>query len=403
MTVSWLPLRTRVRAMTRLATPPAPLPDEGTWRRGVLLLGAASAAVLVLGLASHLGEPLVAAVLALGLACWLLELFRTPEHIWQEAALLVVTGICGGVLNALVNESSGFLLAYLAAAGLGLRIPLRQAIPALVAVIVALDVGVVTALPHVVTSLTTDDLGVAFTFVVAAATRNARFEHARSAQLLAQLEAARGAEARAAALAERARLAREIHDILAHALSGQVMSLEATKLLAERTGADPRVVEQVERAHRLAKDGLADTRRAVGALRGDLLPGPDRLPDLVDEARSAHGVLATLTVHGEARPLSAEAGLTVYRAAQEALTNTAKHAGRGATLDITLTWASQELELLAVDRPRSAPPQMPASGYGLTGLRERAELAGGMLEARPTADGFELRLVLPYEHEGSLR
>jgi signal transduction histidine kinase len=388
--------------MTSQLTAIAPPPDEGRWRRGVLLLGAASAVVLVVGLASHLGDPLVVALLVLGLACWLAELFRTPPRAWQESALLVITGICGGVLNARVNASSGFLFAYLAAAGLGLRIPLRQAIPALVVVLAVLDIGVVAALPHVLTSLTTDDLGVTFTFAIAAATRNARFEHARSTQLLAQLEAARGAEARAAALAERARLAREIHDILAHALSGQVMSLEATRLLAERTGADRRVVEQVDRAHRLAKDGLADTRRAIGALRGDVLPGPDRLPELVEEARAAHGVLASLTVHGEPRALPAEAGLTVYRAAQEALTNTAKHAGRGATSELTLTWGPDHLELLARDTTGRAAPALPAGGYGLTGLRERAELAGGAVHAGPTDDGFELWLSLPYDHESAL-
>jgi signal transduction histidine kinase len=380
-----------------------PLPDEGRWRRGIVLLGVAAAAVLVVGMAAHVGRPLVAALLAVGLAAWLVELLRTPPRVWQEIALLAVVGACGGVLNALANESSGFLFAYLAAAGLGLRAPRRQALPALVVVLAVLDIGVVTALPHVVTSLTTDDLGVAFTFVVGAATRNARWERARSTQLLAELEAARGAEARAATLAERARLAREIHDILAHALSGQVMSLEAAKLLALKTDADPRVVAQVERAHRLAKDGLADTRRAIGALRGDVLPGPERLPELVEDARVTHGVLATLTVRGEPHRLSPEAGLAVFRAAQEALTNTAKHAGRGATADLTVTWGADDLELLAVDKPRTAPPDLPASGYGLTGLRERAELAGGTVHAGPTRDGgFELRLTLPYEHESRL-
>ena len=194
----------------------------------------------------------------------------------------------------------------------------------LLGVLAVLDVGVLATSPHVVTSLTTDNLGIAFAFVVAATTRNAREAHRRSAALLVELEEARAAEAETAALAERARLAREIHDILAHALSGLAMSLEATRMLAERTGADPRVVAETARAHRLAKGGLADTRRAIGALRGDVLPGPDLLPDLVSEAALTHGLRADLVVHGRPRPLGADLGLTVYRAAQEALTNTAE-------------------------------------------------------------------------------
>ena len=257
-------------------------PDEDRWRRGVTLLGLAAGAVLVVGMVPHLTEPVVAALVVTGCAGWLVELLRTPPRPWQEAALLTAVGACGGLVNALAVDSSGFLFAYLAAAGLGLRLPVRLGLLPLAFVVAVLDVGVVIALPHVMSSLTTDDLGVAFTFTVAAAARGARLAHARSAELLAELEAARGAEARAAALAERARLAREIHDILAHALSGQVMALEATKMLAERTGADPRVVDGVRRAHQLAKGGLADTRRAIGALRGDALPGPERLPRLVE-------------------------------------------------------------------------------------------------------------------------
>ena len=402
MTARRVPCPTRLRAMTgNLAAQVQP--DEARWHRAVVLLGLAAAVVLVVGMASHFGDPTVVALLVVGLGCWLVELLRTPPRAWHEAALLATAGACGGVINALANESSGFLLAYLAAAGLGLRLPLRLGIPTTVVVLAVLDLGVVVALPHVVTSLTTDDLGVAFTFVIAAATRNARTEHARSARLLAELEEARGAEARAAALAERARLAREIHDILAHSLSGQVMALEATRMLAERTGADGRVVDGIDRAHQLARGGLADTRRAIGALRGDVLPGPERLPDLVSEARAAHGVAATLAVHGRPRPLPADVGLTVYRAAQEALTNTAKHAGRGATSELTLTWGDDEVTLVVRDHSRTAvPSQMPPSGYGLSGLRERAELAGGRLEAQPAGDGFELRLSLPYEHARAL-
>jgi signal transduction histidine kinase len=269
-------------------------------------------------------------------------------------------------------------------------------------VVVAVDVGIVATSPQVGTSITTSDLGLAFVFVVAAATRSARAADARSRVLLAELEASRAAEEAAAALAERARLAREIHDILAHSLSGQVMSLEATKMLAERSGADPRVVVEIERAHRLAKSGLADTRRAIGALRGDALPGAELIPALVEEAQAAHGIRTTLTVEGQPRPVPAEAGLSLYRTTQEALTNTAKHAGRGASATVNLRWADDTVVLTVTDERRDASsgtpanlPDLPSGGYGLTGLRERAELAGGTLSAAPTATGFTVTLCLP--------
>lgn len=382
----------------------APLPDDRQWRRGVRALGLVAAIVIVVGTVSDLDGPLPTALLFGGLALWLVELVATPATPSLEAVLLTAIGCCGGVLNELAPSSAGFLFTYFAAAALGLRFPARQAAPAMAVVLVVLGGGIVAGdRDDITTSLTTSLLGVAFAFAVASATRNARLAHARTAELVAELDASRAAQAEAAALAERARLAREIHDILAHALSGQVMSLEAARMLAERTGADPRLVAEIDRAHRLARSGLADTRGAIGALRGDALPGPELLPALVEDARAGHGVLATLVVHGTPRPLAADVGLAVYRTAQEALTNTAKHAGRGAASELVLTWGEVALTLVATDVRRGAapPPALPEGGYGLTGLRERAELAGGTLWAGPTDTGFELRLTLPYDHEAT--
>lgn len=381
-----------------------PLPDERRWRRGVRALGLVSAAVVVAGTVRDLDGPAPTAFLFGGLTLWLVELLATPRSPLVEVALLTLIGCCGGVLNGLAPTSAGFLFAYFAAAGLGLRFAARYAVPAMAVVLLVLAVGILHSdREEVVTSLVTSLLGVAFAATVAAATRNARLAHARSAELVAELEATRAAQAEATVLAERTRLARELHDILAHALSGQVMSLEAARMLAERTGADPRVVAEVDRAHRLARSGLLDARGAVGALRGDALPGPERLPALVDDAARAHGLRATLRVEGTPRPLAADAGLAVYRTAQEAITNTAKHAGRGSATTLVLTWGPREVTLAATDVRGEASPAaaVPGGGYGLTGLRERAELAGGSLETEPTRDGYAVRLTLPYDHETS--
>ena len=393
-----------VRRLTGLLGPAEPV--DPRWRRRVVLLGLVSAAVVAVGMVPELrrGSAYVVLALLAGLLLWLVELLTTPPRV-LEAATLVGVGVAGAVLNAAAPESPGFVLAYFAVAGLGLRFATRPAAVLAAAVVVAVDVGIVATSAQPGTSTASSDLGLAFVFVVAAAMRSARAADARSRELLAELEASRAAEEAAAALAERARLAREIHDILAHSLSGQVMSLEATRMLAERSGADPRVVAAVDRAHRLAKSGLADTRRAIGALRGDALPGPELIPALVQEAQAAHGIRTTLRIEGQPRPVPAEAGLSLYRTAQEALTNTAKHAGRGASATVDLRWTDDTVVLTVTDERRSDPdgvpathpdlPDLPSSGYGLTGLQERAELAGGTLEAAPTATGFTVRLCLP--------
>ena len=113
------------------------------------------------------------------------------------------------------------------------------------------------------------------------------------------------------------------HDVLAHTLSGLAVQLEGARLLAAHTGADPRLVEQVANAQGLARSGMAGAKRAVATLRGDELPGPDEVPELVEQARLATGAPVTYTVVGEPTPLPPERGLPLYRAVQEALANVA--------------------------------------------------------------------------------
>lgn len=380
--------------------------EDRQWRRGVRVLGVVAALVALAGTAPDVTGPAAAALLAAGLLLWLVELFAAPSNPAVELGLLVVVGGCGGALNGIAADSAGFLFAYFAAAALGIRFALRDGTTGTVAVLTVLAIGIVAGdRPHPVTSLTTSLLGVAFAFAVASAARNARLAHARAEALLHEVEGTRALQVQAAALGERARLAREIHDILAHSLSGQVMALEAARLLAVRTGADHRLAEEIDRAHRLARGGLVETRGAIAALRGDTLPGPDLLGELVERARADQGIRAELHVTGQPRRLGPEAGLTLYRTAQEALTNTAKYAGRGATAALALTWDEEEVTLSITD-VRSEKVAVPASselsgGYGLTGLRERAELAGGSLTAGPTGDGYVVRLTVPYTAERS--
>ncbi|MFF5531901.1 sensor histidine kinase [Streptomyces cinerochromogenes] len=209
-------------------------------------------------------------------------------------------------------------------------------------------------------------------------------------RLLAQERAARAAEAESAALAERARIAREIHDVLAHSLSAQLVHLEAARLLIENGAERERILERVVAARGMARDGLAETRQALSALRGELTPLEDFLTELVSTADGAE-----VTVTGERRPLPAEASQAVRRVAQEALTNVRKHA-QGAKVAVRLDYSEHEVTLNVRDSGgRPGELDGAGGGYGLLGMRERAELLGGSLDAGPDEEGFVVTLKVP--------
>ncbi|MET7684649.1 histidine kinase [Streptomyces sp. NPDC005423] len=209
-------------------------------------------------------------------------------------------------------------------------------------------------------------------------------------RLLAQERAARDAEAQSAALAERARIAREIHDVLAHSLSAQLVHLEAARLLIERGADRETILERVVAARGMARDGLAETRQALSALRGEMTPLEEYLAQLVGTAQGTD-----VTVTGERRPLPAEASQAVRRVAQEALTNVRKHA-LGAKVHLRLEYGDREVTLDVRDSGGS-PGELTGAGggYGLLGMRERAELLGGSLRAGPDEEGFVVTLKVP--------
>ncbi|ARF56887.1 sensor histidine kinase [Streptomyces gilvosporeus] len=225
-------------------------------------------------------------------------------------------------------------------------------------------------------------------------------------QLLSELEQSRAAEARAAGLAERQRLAREMHDVLAHSLSGLMLQLEAARMLASEDPGDPRLPDAVDRAHHLGKSGLEEARRAIGMLRDDALPGPERLAGLAARFQQDRDIPCRLTVTGEAYELGSEARLALYRVAQEALTNIGKHA-HPEWVELHLVYAPSAARLTVEDftvggaRPGPAATPVPerapkdSGGYGLTGMRERAELLGGMLTTAATDRGFRVELEVP--------
>jgi signal transduction histidine kinase len=229
-----------------------------------------------------------------------------------------------------------------------------------------------------------------------------RTRHAAELHEAAALAAdQREREARQAVADERRRIAREMHDVVAHSISIMVVQAGgARRILA----ADP---DRAERAAGRIRHAGSEALAEMDILLGVLESAPERerattldaLDDLVARTREA-GLPVTLRARGTRRPLPAGAEQAVYRVVQEALTNAIKHAG-GATTRVELTWGEDALELrVSDDGDGGAGPELAGGGHGLVGMRERIRLHGGELEAGPRpGGGFEVVARLPVERE----
>jgi signal transduction histidine kinase len=344
------------------------------------------------------GEALGAAV-ALVVFCGatIAAMWLTQAGSRVQLALLVIAVVSAAALIGLQGNDAAFLGVFPAVCLAALVLPAR--LSALVAGVAA---GAVSAAwlangRAPIAGIVLNDFGILAFFLLSLFARRLRESNQRTGLLLAELEQTRAAQAQAAALAERQRLAREMHDVLAHSLSGLVLNLEGARLLAAQGGADSQVAEAIDRAHRLAKTGLEEARRAIGMLRDDALPSPERLAGLAAEFEAGTGVPCKVAVTGGSKPgLGTDGRLTFYRVTQEALTNIRKHA-RADRVEIRLAYEPSGTRLTIEDfgscRDRPAPAD--GTGYGLTGMRERAELLGGTLTAGPTGGGFLVDLWVP--------
>jgi signal transduction histidine kinase len=218
------------------------------------------------------------------------------------------------------------------------------------------------------------------------------------------LEQERAQEVRLAATAERARIAREMHDVVAHSLSVTISQADGGRYAA-RT--DPEAaVAALETISVTGRQALNDMRALLGVLRQDddrpLTPQPDAdtIPDLVEQIRSG-GLEVSLEIAGRARKLPPGPALAAYRIVQESLTNVLKHAGPTSRAWVRLNWHPDALEIEVTDDGRGAGAGLngidATGGQGLRGMYERATLHGGRLEAGPrTGGGFTVRARLPY-------
>ncbi|HEY7891187.1 MAG TPA: histidine kinase [Solirubrobacteraceae bacterium] len=371
-------------------------------------LGVAMIAVLAVGTFSGhprpawhgdgLGVALALAVFAISVVVAIPNWF-IGRGITLQVAVISAMGVAGVALAALQPRGAAGL-AVGAAVWMALaRLPLMLAIVLGCAMTVALDLASALAGSSFSVALASTLL-CALVGLFAYFLKQAREGQDRTEVLLAQLEDAREEQTRAAAIAERGRIASELHDVLAHSLSAAAIQLQGARLLAEREQATTKTREAIDRAGELVKDGLADARQAVGALRGEELPGAGELEALIGSFSADMNLEITLRVEGSARMLPADVGLALYRGAQEALTNVARYAP-GASTTVVLSYGPDRTTLSVEDCvPATAPPAGAGladvgGGQGLAGMRERLERAGGSMHAGPTDVGWRVELQVP--------
>jgi signal transduction histidine kinase len=340
------------------------------------------------------GGYLTAYLLAAGVIVANLLMARYRKNaVWVGPVALMVLALAGGVLAAVVPSTTLIVLPFYAVATAARRYAGWW-------MWVLLGVGVVALF---LSRIRTGNLGINFVAelgVLAAVggwsfARRTRVDRLEQVELaLAREQTAREEHARAAALDERARIAREMHDVLAHSLSALSLNLQGARLMLTRDGASQEAINQVERAQKLAADGLAEARRAVSALREDTVPAARSIADLVTATRLETGTSIEFALSGTPRNLSGSADATLYRTAQEALSNARKHA-TGAPVEVELRYLAGRVELTVTDDQGRRPTHGPSGGYGLIGMRERAELIGGELELGPTETGWRVHLVVP--------
>jgi signal transduction histidine kinase len=290
-----------------------------------------------------------------------------------------------------VAELSGSAVVF--TAGFALSPPFAIAIGAAVTLGVAVALG--SAGGAGAASIAASVLLCAVLGVTGGLLRRYRLSQERTELLLAQLEEARDDQARAAAAQERASIARDLHDVLAHSLSGLSIQLEMVRKLAGTAEVPAELRAAVDDAAGLAKQGLAGARDAVGALRRDDRLGVDKLPELVEHFRRQFGLAVAYTVQGTPRPVAPDLGLALYRVTGEALTNVARHAA-GASTRVEPNFDAAGVRLVVTDDGgEQTALAAEGSGWGLAGVRERIKRLGGDFTAGPSGPGWSVVVSAP--------
>lgn len=329
---------------------------------------------------------------------------RRRAPVPTAVALIVLMCVQAVIWPQSVPYSFGTFLAVMLATGvLGAHIDTRRGLLAGAALVIGAIVLVVTLdASGDWTNLLSTIPAAGFAWLVGYAYRANADRTNELRERAERLERERDAEARAAVAEERARIAREMHDVVAHSLSVMVVQAEAAEAMLD---VDPeRARRPLSAVQDTGRSALGELRRMLGVLRerdeaGAPLapqPGLDGLDELVESIRAA-GLLVSVRIDGEPRPLPPGVDLSAYRIVQEGLTNALKHAGP-ARAEVLVRYGDRELELRISDDGRGHDPSSNGGGHGLVGMRERVALYGGELEAGPRhGGGYRLRARLPLD------
>lgn len=248
-------------------------------------------------------------------------------------------------------------------------------------------------------------LGVVGTITIVAIWALANLQRARVRQLAltrdraAQALREREQRTALAVAAERARIAREMHDVVAHSLSVIIAQADGGRFVAAQK--PEQAVEVLGTIGETGRAALADMRSLLGVLRQEdetsfgPQPGPEMLSDLAERVRAA-GLPVDLRIEGPLEDLPHTLGMSLFRLVQESLTNVLKHAGAGATVAVRITRTAEQLTVEVIDDGRGTDPESDGQGHGLTGMRERMSVLGGTLQAGPLPSrGYRVRAVVP--------
>lgn len=363
-------------------------------------------------------------VAGLGLLAWALIDWYPKASWYRGRALPVILGViavaAGFTSTAGSSENScAVLLTSLATAAAGYDMDLRASWIVTVAGILAIDANWIIYRDGStqVSTFLLQPLVPLSGLLLGRVVRGRRVQAEQSAALLAQTQQLLAEQGRADVLGERARIAREIHDVLAHSLGALSIQIQAARaVLTDHHDLD-RAVDILATAQRMAADGLTETRRAVHALRMDSKPLNEELGRVTGIHGERYDVKVTLGIGGAPRPVPPDATLALLRTAQEALVNAAKHAA-GQGVAVHLDHGADGVRLTVVNDLAEgrdlanghagghAGPAGPGSitgGYGLTGMQERLRLLNGTLVAGLRAGQWAVTAELPLAPAGRLQ